>query len=75
MCVSCGGTLYPAERFCSKCGSPVLKQPAKAAIPVAVRAVLAAIVLAPVVGLAFYQLWGWVSLGIGIWLLFALILS
>ncbi|MGD0177350.1 MAG: zinc ribbon domain-containing protein [Candidatus Bathyarchaeia archaeon] len=74
-CANCGASLYSGDRFCWKCGLLTLKQRAKPALPIVVRALLAAFVLVPVIGLAFYRLWGWVSLGVGIWLLFALILS
>jgi len=74
-CGNCGAILYPEDKFCSKCGSPTLKQPAEPALPLVVRAVLAALILVPVIAPALYGLWGWVALGVGVWLLFALILS
>jgi hypothetical protein len=48
---------------------------ATAALPIALKAVLGVVALSPIIGLAVYKMWGWVSLGVGLWLLFALILS
>ena len=68
-CDNCGATLYPEDRFCTKCGSPLHKQPIKPFLPNAAKAVLAIALLIPVAALAYYQLWGWVSVGVGLWLL------
>jgi hypothetical protein len=44
-------------------------------LPIVIRALLATLVFVPVIGLAYYRLWGWTSVGVGIWLIFALVLS
>jgi hypothetical protein len=74
-CQNCGATLYAEDRFCWKCGTPAPRRPAGVAFPIVARLLLAALSLMPIIGLAYYKLWGWVSVGIGIWLLFALVLS
>lgn len=74
-CPNCGAILYPEDRFCTKCGLSTLKQAVKPVLPKVMKTLLTIVVLVPIIGLAFYKLWGWMSLGVGIWLLFALALS
>jgi hypothetical protein len=68
-CGNCGANLYPEDRFCNKCGSPLHKQPTEPFLPNAVKVMLAIALLIPVAALGYHQLWGWVSVGVGLWLL------